>query len=106
MAVQIAFIIYWSLNLVLVGAIGLFTMGFGGLKETTGSVRSYLRHLIGAGLSLLCTLLVIATVLDLAWDVRAGGSIAVAALAVLLADIIACFLIWLLPRSIGIVAKG
>ena len=106
MAVQIAFIIYWSLNLVLVGAIGLFTMGFGGLKETTGSVRSYLRHLIGAGLSLLCTLLVIATVLDLAWDIRAGGSIAVAALAVLLADIIACFLIWLLPRSIGIVAKG
>ena len=106
MAVQIAFIIYWSLNLVFVGAVGLFTMGFGGLKETTGSVRAYLRHLIGAGLSLLCTLLVIATVLDLAWDIRAGGSIAVAALAVLLADIIACLMIWLLPRSIGTIAKG
>ena len=106
MAIQIAFIIFWSLNLFLAGAVGLFVMGYGGLKETTAAVHAYLRHLVGAGLSLLCTLLVIATVLDLAWDIRATGSIPVTALAILLADIIACLLIWLLPRSISRLAKG
>ena len=106
MAIQIAFILFWSLNLYLVGAAGLLALGFGGLKETTGSVRAYTSHLLGAGLSLLCVLLVIATGLDLVWDIRADGSIPVAALAVLLTDIIACLLIWLLPRSIGKLAKG
>ena len=106
MAIQIAFIVFWSLNLTFIGATGLFAMGFGGLKETTASVKAYLHHLIGAGLSLLCTLLIIAIFLDLAWDIRAAGSIPVAALAILLADIIACLLIWLLPRSIERIAKG
>ena len=95
---------------VLTGGAGLFIMGFGGLKETTGAVKAYLRHLGGAGLALLCTLLIIAIFLDLAWEIRgsirAAGSIPVAALAVLLADIIACLLIWLLPRSIERLAKG
>ena len=94
LAIQIAFILFWSLNLVLTGGAGLFIMGFGGLKETTGAVKAYLRHLVGAGLALLCTLLIIAIFLDLAWEIRgsirAAGSIPVAALAVLLADIIAC----------------
>ena len=106
MAIQIAFIIFWSLNLVFTGAAGLFAMGFGGLKETTGAARAYLHHLVGAGLALLCALLIIATTLDLAWDIRAAGSIPVAALAILLTEIIACILIWLLPRSIAKLAKG
>lgn len=106
MAVQVAFILFWSLNLYLAGAAGLLALGFGGLKETTGSVKRYITHLLGAGLSLLCCLLIIATVLDLAWDIRAAGSVPAIALAILLTDIIACLLIWLLPRSIGRLAKG
>ena len=106
MAIQTAFIIFWSLNLVFTGAAGLFAMGFGGLKETTGAAKAYLHHLVGAGLALLCALLIIATTLDLAWDIRAAGSIPVAALAILLTEIIACILIWLLPRSIAKLAKG
>ena len=106
MAFQIAVIVFWSLNLMFTGAGGLLAMGFGGLKETTGVVRTYLDHLIGAGLALLCTLLIIATTLDLAWEVRAAGSVPIAALAILLMDVIACVLIWMLPHSIAKLAKG
>ena len=65
------------------------------------------RHfLVETGLSPPRTLLIIATVLNLAWDIRVGGSIPVAALAIQLANIIYWFLIWLLPHSIESIAKG
>ena len=106
MALQIAFILFWSLNLYLVGAAGLLVLGLGGLKETAGSVRAYTAHLLGAGLSLLCCLLILAILRDLSRDILSDGYIPAIALAILLTDIIACLLIWFLPRSIGRLAKG
>ena len=106
MAIQIGFILFWSLNLYLAGAAGLLVLGFGGLKETAEAVRSYMAHLLGAGLSLLCCLLILAILRDLAWDIRSDGYIPAIALAILLMDIINCLLIWFLPRGIGQLAKG
>ncbi|WP_419738626.1 hypothetical protein [Ruegeria sp.] len=106
MAIQIALILYWTLNLTLTGAAGLFAMGFGGLKETRTIPVNYVRHLIGAGLALLCVLMILSTTTNLAWSIRAEGSITAAALSILLLECVACALIWVLPKSVaGVVRK-
>jgi len=106
-ALQIALMIYWILNLVLVGASGLLALGFGGLKETTRSAEAYVRHLIGAGLALLTALLVVTASAAYAWDLRAAADVPLAtAPAILLIEIVAVALIWALPRSLSALASG
>lgn len=105
MALQVAFLLYWTLNLTLTGAAGLIAMGFGGLKETRAIPQTYIWHLLGAGLSLLCVLLILSTTTNLAWTIRAEGSVVAAALCILLLECIACILIWMLPNAIAGVVR-
>ena len=106
-AFQIGLMIYWALNLVLTGAAGLLAVGFGGLQETTGAARAYMRHLIGAGLALLTALVVMAAVTGFVWELRAATSVPyVGAQAVLLMEIIGVALIWFLPLSVLRIAGG
>lgn len=81
-----------------------FKANLDGRLDATGAIKAYLSHLVGAGLARLCTLLIITTFLDLAWSIRAAGSVPTAALAILLTDISACLLVWMLPRSLESIA--
>ena len=105
-AVQVGFIVYWYANLFFIGAAALILMGFGGLKETTPVMRAYLLHLLGAALSLLTVFMVLAFVQDLAWDTRSDIDGPAASFIVALLEVFALILLWVLPASVGRLAKG
>ena len=105
-AVQFALIIYWSLNLLFAGAVGVVVLGLGGLKETTHAVWTWLRHLIGAAFALFCVLVITTLFIELGWTARAAVSLPAAALGILLIETVACVLLWVLPRSLTRLAKG
>lgn len=105
-ALQIGFILYWYLNLFLVGASGVLLMGFGGLTQTVSVARSYLLHLLAAALSLLTVFFVLAFVQDLARDASTMLNPLGAAFTVALIELLSLALLWVLPASVGSLAKG
>jgi len=105
-AVQVGFIVYWYANLFFIGASGVLLVGFGGLKETTPVMRAYLLHLLGAALSLLTVYMVLAFVQDLAWDTRSTVYSIGASFVIALLEVFALILLWVLPSSVGRLAKG
>ncbi len=105
-AFQIGFILYWYANLFFTGAGGVLLMGFGGLTQTTPVMRAYLLHLLGAALSLLTVYMVLAFVQDLAWDTRSEIHSIGASFIIALLEVFALILLWVLPASVGRLAKG
>ncbi|MCY4302388.1 MAG: hypothetical protein OXC68_11740 [Aestuariivita sp.] len=106
-AVQIAALIYWMINLVLVGASGVFALGFGGLKETTSVARAYIRHMIGATFALLTALILVAATAPVSWQIHAAGTEPLPALlSILLVEGVATALLWALPAAVAAVASG
>ena len=106
-AVQVALMLYWTLNLVLVGASGLLALGFGGLKETTGAAKSWAMHLAGAGLALFTALLIMTILTGFAWDMRQSARDPLGgALAALLMETVAVVLIFTLPRAVSKLTGG
>lgn len=101
-AVQMALMLFWTLNLVLSGAAGVLALGFGGLKETTGTAKAWAGHLIGAGLALLTALIVMTTGTEFVWDVRRAASNPLAAVfAVILMETANAALMWALPGAVA-----
>lgn len=99
LALQIAAIVYWSFRLLLVGAAGLLSIAFGGLRETTGISGRYLRSLVGSGFAIMAVLLVIGVFIDLAWMMRAELFPPAAAMGMVLLDVVMVVLLWMLPRT-------
>ena len=105
--VQMAAMLYWTVNLVLVMAAGLLAVGFGGLQETTPAAKAYVRQLIGATLSLMTALIIMSTLAPLSWDLRAAGAQPLPTIiTILLMELMAMILIWTLPSAVGAVANG
>ena len=105
-ALQIGFIIYWYANLFFIGAAALILMGFGGLTRTVPIARTYLLQLLGAALSLLTVYMVLAVLQDLAWDTRTEVNALGASFIVALLEVLALALLWVLPASVGRLAKA
>ena len=106
-AAQIAAMIYWSLNLVLIGASGLLALGFGGLQETTPTAKAYMRQMVGAALALVTALVIIALTTPIAGDILAASRNPLpAVMTILLLEVIATVLVWALPQVLIGVARG
>ncbi|MCY4288572.1 MAG: hypothetical protein OXC63_08265 [Aestuariivita sp.] len=104
---QIAAMIYWTLNLVLIGASGLLALGFGGLQEMTPTAKAYMRHMIGAALALVTALVVMALTTPIAAEIMAASrNPLVAAITILLMEVIATVLVWYLPQVLAAIAGG
>ncbi|MBF9051904.1 hypothetical protein GTA62_18470 [Roseobacter sp. HKCCD9010] len=99
LALQIAAIVYWSFRLLLIGAAGLLSIAFGGLRETTGISGRYLRSLVASGFAIMAVLLVIGVFIDLAWMMRAELFPPAAAMGMVLLDVVMVVLLWMLPRT-------
>ncbi len=69
-------------------------------------MRAYLLHLLGAALSLLTVYMVLAFVQDLAWDTRSEIHSIGASFIIALLEVFALILLWVLPASVGRLAKG
>ena len=105
LALQIALIVWWYLNLFMVAGAGLILVGFAGLRQGVPVTRAYLTHLLGAGLALLALMMVLALAQDLSWQARADTDWVEAASHIVLLEVAATILIWLLPKAASQVAS-
>ena len=105
LALQIALIVWWYLNLFMVAGAGLILVGFGGLRQGVPVTRAYLTNLLGAGLALLALMMVLTLVQDLSWQARADGDWVEAASHIILLEVAATILIWLLPKTVSQLAS-
>ena len=104
---QMAAMLYWTVNLGLVMAAGLLAVGFGGLQETTRAAKAYVRQLIGATLSLLTALIIMSALAPFSWDVRAAGAQPLpTVITILLMELMVMMLVWTLPSAVASVASG
>lgn len=107
LALQIALIVWWYLNLFMIAGAGLILVGFAGLRQGVPVTRTYLTHLLGAGLALLALMMVLALVQDLSWQAHADTDWIEAASHIVLLEVAATILIWLLPKTVSqIASKG
>ena len=105
-ALQMAVVIFWYARLFLAAAAGILVVGFGGLSQGMAAARAWLVSLIGAGLSLMVLMLVLNVTPTLAWDLRSAADPITVAPLLLLLEILALILMFVLPRSAASLVKA
>ena len=105
-ALQMAVVIFWYARLFLAAAAGILVVGFGGLSQGMAAARAWLVSLIGAGLSLMVLMLVLNITPTLAWDLRSAADPITTAPLLLLLELLALILMFMLPRTAASLVKA
>ena len=105
-ALQIGVVIFWYARLFLAAAAGILVVGFGGLSQGMAAARAWLVSLIGAGLSLMVLMLVLNVTPTLAWDLRSAAAPVTVAPLLLMLEILALILMFVMPRTAASLVKA